>query len=133
MGKMKEKFMEEQEQLIREAVEAFVDDDWQYQEYLDTLGKAISQKESQANHDAWWNSLTDEQKQQLYLDQEESINESNDDTDKKINKEKPLKKSKAKSKKKKSKEEIINESNEIIERAITVINSSEYDKLLEKK
>ena len=72
MGKMKEKFMEEQEQLIREAVEAFVDDDWQYQEYLDTLGKSISQKESQANHDAWWDSLTDKQKQQLYVDKEEA-------------------------------------------------------------
>ena len=72
MGKMKEKFMEEQEQLIREAVEAFVDDDWQYQEYLITQGKAISQKESQANHDAWWDSLTNEQKQQLYLDKEEA-------------------------------------------------------------
>ena len=75
MGKMKEKFMEEQEQLIREAVEAFVDDDWQYQEYLDTLGKSISQKESQANHDAWWSSLTDEQKQQLYNDKEEADDE----------------------------------------------------------
>ena len=41
MGKMKEKFMEEQEQLIREAVEAFIDDDWQYQEYLDEIGKSI--------------------------------------------------------------------------------------------
>jgi len=72
MGKMKEKFMEQQEQerLIREAVEAFIDDDWQYQEYLKTQGKEISQKESQANHDAWWNSLTDEQKQQLYEEQE---------------------------------------------------------------
>ena len=66
MGKMKEKFMEEQEQLIRSAVESFVDDDWQYQEYLDEIGKSISQEESQANHDAWWTSLTDEQKQQLY-------------------------------------------------------------------
>ena len=75
MGKMKEKFIEEQERLIREAVEAFVDDDWQYQEYLDTLGKAISQKESQANHDAWWSSLTDEQKQQLYNDKEEADDE----------------------------------------------------------
>ena len=72
MGKMKEKFMEEQERLIREAVEAFVDDDWQYQEYLNSLGKSISQKESQANHDAWWDSLTDEQKQQLYFNQTES-------------------------------------------------------------
>ena len=72
MGKMKEKFMEEQEQLIREAVNAFVDDDWQYQEYLITQGKAISQKESQANHDAWWDSLTDEQKQQLFHEQAEA-------------------------------------------------------------
>ena len=79
MGKMKEKFMEEQEHLIRQAVESFVDDDYQYQEYLNTLGKSLSQEEAQANHDAWWNSLTDEQKQQLYLDQEESINESNND------------------------------------------------------
>ena len=83
MGKMKEKFMEEQERLIREAVEAFVDDDWQYQEYLNSLGKSISQKESQANHDAWWSSLTNEQKQKLYNDQEESfkltIEEMNDE------------------------------------------------------
>ena len=80
---MKEKFMEEQEQLIREAVEAFVDDDWQYQEYLNSLGKSISQKESQANHDAWWDSLTDEQKQQLYNDKAEvdelSMEEMNND------------------------------------------------------
>ena len=75
MGKMKEKFMEEQEQLIREAVEAFVDDDWQYQEYLDEIGKSISQEESKANHDAWWASLTDEQKQQLYNDKEEADDE----------------------------------------------------------
>ena len=71
MGKMKEIFMEQQEQdhLVKEAVEAFMDDDWQYQEYLKTQGKTISQKESQANYDAWWNSLTDEQKQQLYEEQ----------------------------------------------------------------
>ena len=75
MGKMKEKFMEEQEQLIREAVEAFVDDDWQYQEYLNSIGKLISQKELQANHDAWWDSLTDKQKQQLYNDKEEADDE----------------------------------------------------------
>ena len=76
---MKEKFMEEQERLIREAEEAFVDDDWQYQEYLNSLGKSISQKESQANHDAWWDSLTDKQKQQLYDDKTELDNESNDE------------------------------------------------------
>jgi len=78
MGKMKEKFMEEQERLIREAVEAFVDDDWQYQEYLKSLSermgygtsKPVTQEEIQSNHDDWWNSLTDKQKQKLYEEQE---------------------------------------------------------------
>ena len=70
MGKMKEKFMEEQEHLIRQAVEAFVDDDYQYQEYLNTLGKSLSQEEAQSNHDDWWNSLTDKEKQKLYEETE---------------------------------------------------------------
>ena len=79
MGKMKEKFTEEQERLVNEAVEAFIDDDYQYQEYLNTLAesmgyskpKPVTMEETQAQHDAWWNSLTEEQKQQLYNDQEE--------------------------------------------------------------
>lgn len=79
MGKMKDKFIKEQERLINEAVEAFMDDDYQYQEYLNSLaermgyGRSITIEESQANHDAWWDSLTDEQKQQLYIDQEEAF------------------------------------------------------------
>ena len=79
MGKMKDKFLEEQERLVNEAVDAFMDDDYQYQEYLNSLaermgyGKSITIEESQANHDAWWDSLTDEQKQQLYIDQEEAF------------------------------------------------------------
>ena len=80
---MKEKFMEEQEQLIREAVEAFMDDDYQLEEYYNSLGKSISQRESEAQHDAWWNSLTNEQKEELYNNQEEanrlSIEEMNHD------------------------------------------------------
>ena len=79
MGKMKDKFTEEQERLVNEAVEAFIDDDYQYQEYLNALAesmgyrapKPVTMKETQAQHDAWWNSLTEEQKQQLYNDQEE--------------------------------------------------------------
>ena len=43
----------------------------------------ITQEEAQANHDAWWGSLTDEQKQQLYNDKAEvdelSIEEMNHD------------------------------------------------------
>ena len=79
MGKMKEKFTEEQERLVNEAIEAFIDEDYQYQEYLNTLAesmgysrpKPVTMEETQAQHDAWWNSLTEEQKQQLYNDQEE--------------------------------------------------------------
>jgi len=56
-----------------------LDDDYQYQEYLNTLAesmgygkpKPVTMEETQAQHDAWWNSLTEEQKQQLYNDQEE--------------------------------------------------------------
>ena len=33
----------------------------------------IIQEEAQANHDAWWSSLTDEQKQQLYDNQEKAF------------------------------------------------------------
>ena len=33
--------------------------------------ESITQEEVQSQHDAWWNSLTEEQKQQLYNDQEE--------------------------------------------------------------
>ena len=46
--------------------------DAEYQDWLHSQGqKSATQEEVQAQHDAWWNSLTDEQKQQLYNDQEE--------------------------------------------------------------
>ena len=78
MGKMKDKFTEEQERLVNEAVEAFIDDDYQYQEYLNALAesmgygkpKPVTMEEVQAQHDAWWDSLTDEEKQKLYEEAE---------------------------------------------------------------
>ena len=46
--------------------------DAEYQDWLHTQGaKPITMEEAQAEYDAWWDSLTDEQKQQLYNDQEE--------------------------------------------------------------
>ena len=86
MGKMKEKFLEDQEKAIQDAIDAFMDDDYQLEEYYASMkpedcsgnceececdSEPVTQEESQANHDAWWNSLTEEQKQQLYNDQEE--------------------------------------------------------------
>ena len=66
MGKMKEKFLEDQEKAIQDAIDAFMDDDYQLEEYYTSL----KQEEVQANHDAWWNSLTEEQKQKLYEEHE---------------------------------------------------------------
>ena len=46
--------------------------DAEYQDWLHSQGqKSVTQEEVQAQHDTWWNSLTDEQKQPLYNDQEE--------------------------------------------------------------
>ena len=67
MGKMKEEFLNDREkEIIQEAIDAFMDDDYQLEEYYTSL----KQEEVQANHDAWWNSLTEEQKQKLYEEQE---------------------------------------------------------------
>ena len=65
MGKMKEEFMKMQ-------TEGYFDDmsDAEYQDWLNSQ-KSVTQEEKQSQHDAWWNSLTEEQKQQLYNDQEE--------------------------------------------------------------
>ena len=83
MGKMKDKFTEEQERLVNEAVKAFMDDDYQLEEYYASMksedccsnncyceDESVTQEEVQANHDAWWNSLTEEQKQKLYEEAE---------------------------------------------------------------
>ena len=63
---MKEKFLKDQEKALQDAIDAFMDDDYQLEEYYTSL----KQEEVQANHDAWWNSLTEEQKQKLYEEAE---------------------------------------------------------------
>ena len=56
--------------------------DAEYQDWLHSQ-KSDTQKDKESQHDAWWNSLTDEQKQQLYDDKEKafelSIEEMNHD------------------------------------------------------
>ena len=50
----------------------YLDDEYHYEEWLKSKGyESVTMEETQAQHDDWWNSLTDEQKQQLYNDQEE--------------------------------------------------------------
>jgi len=88
MGKMKELFIQQRNEQMTDMSDA------EYQDWLKSQddccgndchceGESATQEEVQANHDAWWASLTDEQKQQLYDDKEEafrlSIEEMNHD------------------------------------------------------
>ena len=68
MGKMKEVFTQQMEDEIIGMPDA------EYQDWRNSQESA-TQEEVQANYDAWWDSLTDEQKQQLYLDQEKVNND----------------------------------------------------------
>ena len=48
--------------------------DAEYQDWLHSQkSKSVTQEEKQSQHDDWWDSLTNEQKQQLYNDQEEAF------------------------------------------------------------
>ena len=69
MGKMKEEFMKMQ-------TEGYFDDmsDAEYQDWLNSQ-KPVTQEEKQSQHDDWWNSLTDEEKQKLYEEAERAEEE----------------------------------------------------------
>ena len=78
MGKMKELFIQQMNERATDMSDA------EYQDWLHSNGLyTATQHDKESEHDAWWNSLTDEQKQQLYNDQEKvfelSIEEMNHD------------------------------------------------------
>ena len=80
MGKMKELFIQ---QMNAQTEDYFNNmSDAEYQDWLNSQEPA-TQEDKESDHDAWWNSLTDEQKQQLYDDKEKafelSIEEMNHD------------------------------------------------------
>ena len=75
MGKMKELFIQQMNERIADMSDA------EYQDHLhsaardtysdtDEKGEPATQEQVESEHDAWWNSLTDEQKQQLFKEQE---------------------------------------------------------------
>jgi predicted Rossmann fold nucleotide-binding protein DprA/Smf involved in DNA uptake len=67
MGKMKELFIQQMNENPNMS-------DAEYQDWLHSQGyKPVTQEEKQSQHNDWWNSLTDKQKQQLYNDQEEAF------------------------------------------------------------
>ena len=80
MGKMKELFIQ---QMNAQTEDYFNNmSDAEYQDWLNSQEPA-TQEHKESEHDAWWNSLTEEQKQQLYDGQEKvfelSIEEMNHD------------------------------------------------------
>ncbi len=62
MGKMKELFIQQMNENPNMS-------DAEYQDWLHSQESA-TQEDKILEHDAWWNSLTDEQKQQLFEEQE---------------------------------------------------------------
>ena len=65
MGKMKELFMQQIEEQTADMSDA------EYQDWLHSNGlTTATQHDKESEHDAWWNSLTNHQKQQLFEDQE---------------------------------------------------------------
>ena len=89
MGKIKEEFLNDREkEIIQDAIDAFMDDDYQLEEYYASMkpedccggschyeGEPATQEEVQAQHDDWWDSLTDEEKQKLYEEAERAEEE----------------------------------------------------------
>ena len=64
MGKMKELFMQH-------SFASNMMSDAEYQDWLHSQGyKSPTIEDHQAEHDAWWDSLTNEQKQELFEEQE---------------------------------------------------------------
>ena len=75
MGKMKEIFTQQME----DEITGMSDAEYQnminsaaFDSYTDTdeNGEPATQEDKETEHDAWWNSLTNEQKQQLFEEQE---------------------------------------------------------------
>ena len=76
MGRMKDKFIEEQERQLSE--NTF---EWDFTPNDDCCGQQCGcHEENEANanaadYDAWWNSLTNDQKEQLFKDRDASERE----------------------------------------------------------
>jgi len=81
MGKMKEEFLNNREkEIIQEAIDAFMDDDYQLEEYYASMEpkecngdcdscqcstEPVTMEELVKNHNDWWDSLTEEEKQKI--------------------------------------------------------------------
>ena len=76
MGRMKEKFLDEQQRRDAEMQNQYLDDDYccgqQCGCHEENKTSAEAAAAYAAEYDAWWNSLTDDQKEQLFRDRDDS-------------------------------------------------------------
>ena len=70
MGRMKEKFLDEQQRRDAEIQNQYLDDDYCCNQECGCEDE--NEANSAAEYDAWWNSLTDDQKEQLFRDRDDS-------------------------------------------------------------
>jgi hypothetical protein len=74
MGRMKEKFLDEQQRKDAEMQNQYIDDDYCCNEECGCHEENKANNNA-AEYDAWWNSLTDSQKEQLFEDRDASEKE----------------------------------------------------------
>ena len=60
MSKIKEKLLND-DSFLEDNINDHIDDEYHYDK-----SKQVTMEETQTQHDAWWDSLTEEQKQKLY-------------------------------------------------------------------
>ena len=74
MGKMKEKFLDEQQQANFDLQDRMIDDDYCCGQECGCHEENEANK-SAAEYDAWWKSLTNDQKEELFKDRDDSEKE----------------------------------------------------------
>ena len=76
MGRMKEKFLDEQQRRDAEMQNQYLDDDYCCNQqcgcHEENKTSAEDAAAYAAEYDAWWDSLTDDQKEQLFKDRDAS-------------------------------------------------------------
>jgi hypothetical protein len=79
MGKMKEKFLDEQQRADAEMQNQFIDDGYccgnECGCHVQRMQEQQEMEQNTAEYDAWWNSLTDDQKENIFDEQDASEKE----------------------------------------------------------
>ena len=71
MGRMKEKFLDEQQRRDAEMQNQYLDDDYCCEQQCGCHEENETNVDA-AEYDVWWNSLTNDQKEQLFKDRDAS-------------------------------------------------------------